>query len=74
MNMQSIKDEMKKAVANRCKRAALGSIVRRNYAEIKRMNGEERIRFLSDLGFSPTYGTEISKELAGVEYDKQHGY
>lgn len=63
--MQSIKDEMKKAVANRCKRAALGSIVRRNYAEIKRMNGEERIRFLRRSRFLTNLWNGDKQRISG---------
>jgi hypothetical protein len=55
-------------------RAAFGSIVRRNYHEIRNMTPDERRRLIKEIGAPDTYMTELSKELKGIEYDMLHGY
>ena len=51
-------------------RAAFGSIIRRNYGEIKRMNTVQRKQLIRTIGAPDTYITELSKELKGVEYER----
>ncbi len=55
-------------------RAAFGSIMRRHYDEIKKMDTDERRQFIRTLGAPDSYMTELSKELKGIEYDRAHGY
>lgn len=51
-------------------RAAFGSIIRKNYDEIKKMSTDERRFLVKTIGAPDTYMTELSKELKGVEYDR----
>jgi len=51
-------------------RAAFGSIIRRNYEEIKKMSADERRQFIKAIGAPATYMTELYKELKGIEYDR----
>jgi len=55
-------------------RAAFGSIIRRNYEEIKKLSTDERKELVEYIGAPLTYMTELSKELKGVEYDLKHGH
>ena len=71
MNIKNLKKELKNA-GNGWRRAAFGSIVRRNYDEIRRMNRGERKQLIKTLGFTEAYETEMSKELKGIEYDQRH--
>ncbi|MBM9521204.1 hypothetical protein JWG39_15395 [Desulforhopalus vacuolatus] len=51
-------------------RAAFGSIIRRNYEEVKLMSTDERCQLVKKIGAPATYMTELSKELKGIEYDR----
>ena len=74
MNIECMKDELKKARQTGCFRAAFGSIVRRNYDAIKSMSPDERKQLIKDLGMAESYSAELNKELAGVLYDKRLGF
>lgn len=73
MNIPKLKKEYESA-GNGWLRAAFGSIVRRNYSEIKNMTSDERKQFIKGIGAPDTYITELSKELKGIEYDRRHGH
>ena len=73
MNISDLKKEYNSAVYGWL-RAAFGSIVRRNYDELKTMSPDERKQFIKKIGAPGTYMTELSKELKGIEYDILHGY
>lgn len=73
MNISELKREYDNA-GNGWLRAAFGSIVRRNYSEIKNMTPDERKNLIRGIGAPDTYITELSKELKGIDYDILHGY
>jgi hypothetical protein len=52
-------------------RAAFGSIIRRNYEEIKMMSTTERRKLIVAIGAPASYITEMYKELKGIEYDSK---
>ena len=74
MNIENAKTELDRAEAMRCKRAAFGSIIRRNHNEIKRMSADSKRQLLRKLSVSKNYYPELQKELARVEYDIRHGH
>ncbi len=73
MNTTELKREYDNA-SNGWLRAAFGSIVRRNYHEIKNMSADEKRQLIREIGAPDTYITELSKELKGVDYDIAHGH
>lgn len=68
MNVSELRSEYNNAETGWL-RAAFGSIVRRHYAEIKKMLPDERKGLIKNIGAPETYITELSKEMKGVEYD-----
>ena len=75
MNIQKLQDEYKRT-GRGWMRATFGSIVRRHYEEISKMDPAEKRAFLKELGVPPTYYTELAKELKTIEYDElrvKHG-
>ena len=70
MNIKSAKQEIENALRDHCLRVAFGSIVRRNYDEINRMNPEEKRHLIKELGMTESYYSELNKEIKGVWYDK----
>lgn len=68
MHIEELKNEYENA-GQGWYRAAFGSIIRRNYEEIKIMSTDERRQLIKTIGAPATYMTELSKELKGVEYD-----
>jgi len=73
MNISKLKEEYDNA-GHGWLRAAFGSIIRRNYSEIKDMTPDERKQLIKGIGAPDTYITELSKELKGIEYDLLHGH
>ncbi len=73
MNIKELKNEYNNA-GNGWLRAAFGSIIRRNYAEISKMTTDERRKLVKEIGAPDTYMTELSKEMKGVEYDIRHNH
>ena len=73
MNIEALKREYDNA-GNGWLRAAFGSIIRRNYSEIKKMNPDEKRELIRGIGAPDTYTTELSKELKGIEYDILNGH
>ena len=69
MDIAELRREIELATRHGRRRAAFGSIIRRHYDEISVMTPDEKRRFIEALGFSPTYYTELQKELSVVEYD-----
>jgi len=72
MNISELKNEYENAAAGGWLRAAFGSIVRRNYNEIKKMTVDDKREFIKIIGAPDTYYTELCKEIKGVEYDLLH--
>lgn len=70
MNVKELKNEYENA-GRGWYRAAFGSIIRKNYEEIKNMSAGERRRLIKAIGAPDTYITELSKELKGIEYDRR---
>lgn len=73
MNISELKSEYANA-GKRWLRAAFGSIIRRNYDEIKAMSPDEKKTLIKSIGAPDSYKDELSKELKGVEYDRLHGH
>ena len=69
MNIEELQKEYEN-VGQGWYRAAFGSIIRRNYEEIKQMSTDERRQLIKTIGAPATYMTELSKELKGIEYDR----
>ena len=69
MNIEELQKEYENA-GQGWYRAAFGSIIRRNYEEIKQMSTDERRQLIKTIGAPATYMTELSKELKGIEYDR----
>lgn len=55
MNIKNAKAELAKAWENGCYRAAFGSIIRRNYDEIKHMDTAGKRQLLGNLGMPNSY-------------------
>ena len=73
MDIFKLKDEYDNADTGWL-RAAFGSIIRRNYDDIKSMTPDEKRQLIDSIGAPATYYTELSKEMKGMEYDILHGY
>ncbi len=68
--MEIFKDEIDEAAAYRQARAALGSIMRKNWKVFTTMDAYEKIQFLRSLGQPVSYTTEIAKETALQRYEE----
>jgi hypothetical protein len=73
MNVEDLKKEYENS-GRGWQRAAFGSIIRRNYEEIKKMSPGQRSLLIKEIGAPATYITELSKELKGIEYDRRRRY
>ena len=69
MNIEDLQKEYENA-GQGWYRAAFGSIIRRNFEEVKLMNTDERRQLIKTIGAPATYMTELSKELKGIKYDR----
>lgn len=73
VEMEIFKDEIDEAAAYRQARAALGSIMRRNWKTLAGLDAYEKIQFLRSLGQPVSYTTEIAKEVALQRYEEGRG-
>lgn len=73
LDVTEAKKEITEARITGQTRAAIGSIVRRHVEEIKNMSPKGRYMFLHDLDVTPSYYTELTKEIALFKYNQEKG-
>ncbi len=73
LDVAEAKKEITEARLSGQARAAFGSIIRRHVEEIKHMSLKERYMFLHDLDVTPSYYTELTKEIALFKYNQEKG-
>lgn len=70
MNIENHITEIQDAYRSRQSRACFGSLIRRNIQHILSMSSKDKSEWIRDLGLPASYTTEIAKELAVFNYDK----
>ena len=63
------RSEINTAYSNKCARAALGSLVRRNVKVFISMTSNQRHTWLAEVGLPASYYTEVMKEIGTWQYD-----